>query len=225
MKKPQLNNKGFGLVGILVVIVVLAAVSGAGAYVYHKNHKTKAATATSNSTSSNTATKSTSNVDPYAGWKTYCDSTTQSCIKHPAEWAAVAGFPGAFENSTATGYVSLEAGTNKDRSQGSAYVVSVDKLTTTSGVLDIVGYIVNGKPGYSVYDAAYVSANGIKSGSTVDMTVGNYAFSGKIGTVSLVATPGANGYAAITTVDQAKNWFATADAKTSLLVLRSLSYN
>jgi predicted negative regulator of RcsB-dependent stress response len=51
MKK--LNNKGFGLVGVLVVIVILAAMGGAGAYVYHKHHKAKATT-TSSSTSSNT---------------------------------------------------------------------------------------------------------------------------------------------------------------------------
>lgn len=52
MKK--LNNKGFGILGILLVIIVLAAAGGVGAYVWHKNHKAKT---TANSTSSSSLTR------------------------------------------------------------------------------------------------------------------------------------------------------------------------
>jgi hypothetical protein len=154
----------------------------------------------------------------------YCDSTTASCIKYPSDWVGVAGFPGAFGNSTNTAYVSLEAGTNKDEAQGMAYIYSVDSLTTSATPLDIVGYIVNDKPGYAVYSASYVSTNNIKVGVTIQIVDGNYAFNAKVGTISLVATPGVNGYAAITGTEQAKAWFTTSEAQDDLLALKSFYY-
>jgi len=60
MKKLSLNNKGFGLVGVLLVILVLAAAGGTGAYVYHKNHKAKTSTTTSNSSSSSKTSNNSS---------------------------------------------------------------------------------------------------------------------------------------------------------------------
>lgn len=228
MKK--LNTKGFGLLGVLAVIVVLAAAGGVGAYVYHKNHKAKTTTSsTGNSTSTGTKTGSTSGTtqtsDPYAGWKTYCDGTASSCIKYPSTWIAVNGFPGAFENSTNTAYISLEAGTSKDRAQATAYIYSVEGLSTSGPSLDIVGYVVGNKPAFGVYNSAYVSTNDIKAGATAQLVDGNYAFNAKDrSTISLIATPGAAGYAAITTSDQARAWFTTQEAQDALLVMRSFYY-
>jgi hypothetical protein len=225
MRKKPLNSTGIGLVGVLLVVLVLAIVGGAGVYVYHHNHKAKSSTSNTPASNNNTGSTSTAKTDPYAGWKRYCDATTHSCIRYPATWSPVTGFPGAFENSAVTSYISLEAGTSKDQSIKSAYIVSVDKVTTTAGTLDIVGYAVGDKPQYSVYNASYVAENGIAPGATVNMVIGNYAFTAKVGTVSLVATPGTNGYAAVTTASQAKAWFNTSAAGACLKALQSFYYD
>ena len=227
MQKQQLNSKGFGLIAVVIIIAVLVVLGGAGAYVYHRDHKQKVPTSARTSTSTSngkTSTSTTSKTDPYAGWKTYCDATTSSCVRYPAAWISVDGFPGAFENSSNTAYISLAAGTNKDRAQDTAYIYSVDSLTTTGGPLDIVGYVVNNKPQYSVYNASYVATNDVKAGVTMQIVDGNYAFDAKSGTISLVATPGATGYTAITSTEQAKAWFTTPEAQADLLAMKSFYY-
>jgi hypothetical protein len=87
-----------------------------------------------------------------------------------------------------------------------------------------VGYVVNDKPQYAVYDTSYVSTNGMEAGKTVTIVDGNYAFDAKTGTASLDATPGANGYAQITSAEQAKAWFSSQSAVTGLQILKSFYY-
>lgn len=89
----QLNNKGFGLLGILIVIIVLAAVSGAGVYIYHKQHKTKTTAAvTSSKAPSTTKSGGTSAPpaspvqNPYAGWKSATLKYEQITYRYPANW-------------------------------------------------------------------------------------------------------------------------------------------
>jgi hypothetical protein len=88
MTKPQLNNKGFGLIGVLVIIVVLCAVGGAGVYVYHKNHKAKVvgSTSTAGKTSTSTKTSTPPAPNPYAGWKTCDDTADGVSFKYPSSW-------------------------------------------------------------------------------------------------------------------------------------------
>lgn len=85
MSKHFLNTKGFGLVGVLIVVVALAVVAGGGAYVYHKNHNTKTpANATTPHTS--TSGKTSTILDPYAGWKTFALAATKLALKYPQAW-------------------------------------------------------------------------------------------------------------------------------------------
>lgn len=91
----QLNNKGFGLLGILIVIVVLAAVGGTGVYVYHKQHKTRTTAAVTSSKAPSTTKSGGTSVppatpaqNPYAGWKTYTSSTEKLTFKYPTDWKA-----------------------------------------------------------------------------------------------------------------------------------------
>lgn len=69
MQKQQLNSKGFGLVGVLIVVAALIVAGGAGAYVYHRDHKAKMETDTgsvitdhSSTTSNSTNTGSTNST-------------------------------------------------------------------------------------------------------------------------------------------------------------------
>lgn len=89
--KP-LNNKGFGLLGILIVVIILAAVSGAGVYVYHQQHKqhdkrtSAVAASTSNKTTTSTKT-TTAAPSPYAGWKSYELPIDKLSFMYPSDWS------------------------------------------------------------------------------------------------------------------------------------------
>lgn len=89
----QLNNKGFGLLGILIVIVVLAAIGGTGVYIYHKQHKTRTTTAVTSSKAPSTTKSGGTSVplatpaqNPYAGWKTCNDTADGVSFKYPQSW-------------------------------------------------------------------------------------------------------------------------------------------
>lgn len=81
MNKPSHNNKGFGVIGILIVILVVAAVGGAGAYVWHRDHKK---TATTNTTSSNTTATSTSHSGSTSA---HSSTSTQQSYLTVKEWS------------------------------------------------------------------------------------------------------------------------------------------
>lgn len=107
MQKKKLNNKGFGLVGVLVVILVLVAAGGAGYYIWHKNHKAKVTTTssvTTDSTSKKLAQSTTTPqpVDPYAGWKTY--STGQVSFRYPSSWVVSEGPTNSPDSATKQEY-------------------------------------------------------------------------------------------------------------------------
>ena len=99
MKKQQLNSKGFGLIAVVIVIAVLVVLGGTAVYVYHRDHKAKADTSNTTSTSGHNSTQNKSQAssttssatpDPYAGWKTYCDSTYHYCFKYSSDWTLTA---------------------------------------------------------------------------------------------------------------------------------------
>lgn len=227
--RKQLDRKGFSIVEALIVLVVLAAIAASGWLAWQHDHDKKkssssAPTTSQQAKSSGSSNSSSQRADPYAGWKTYCDTTTAACIKYPSDWNAVPNFPGAFENTDDTGYVSLTPGTGKDEAQDVAYIQSIESITPGTMSLSIIGYIVNGEPGIGVYNSAYVSSGDLRSGATVRIVDGNQTFDAKGGPATLVATPGAKGYASITNTPQAKGWFETPEAQTCLKILRSLYY-
>ncbi len=226
--RTRLNNKGFGMMGVLLTVVVVVAVVGTGAYLYHKhsvdNKKVNSTTSstTNTTTSTNHQGLNTAGTDPYAGWKTYCVPTVKACVKYPSDW--VTSQYGGLQNSACTEYASLTGPTNKDTSSDIAYIVSIDDFSTSISSLKIVGMVVNNKPSYSVYNAPYLSQNNIQVGATQAIADVNYNFTGNTGNAGLVGTPCANGYSSITTLDQAKDWFNTAEGKTVLKVIQSFYY-
>lgn len=92
-RTKKLNNKGFGLLGLLIIVVVLVAVGGAGVYVYHKQHKSKTVTANA----SQQTRKSTANTNPNSStasmafqlpkdWEWYSNPQYGFKLAHPANW-------------------------------------------------------------------------------------------------------------------------------------------
>lgn len=223
--RKQLDQKGFSIVEVLIALVVLAAIAASGWLAWRHTHdKKKYVSSSTSAQQSKSPSKLSPPTDPYAGWKSYCDTATDACIRYPSDWNAVSGFPGSFENAGDTAYISLSPGSVKDRAQDSAFIQSVNELTVNAMPLSIVGYIVNNSPGYGLYDTSYVTSNSLKAGTTAQLVDGNYAFDAKSGTATLVATPGAKGYAAITNMAQAKSWFDTPEAKICFKILQSFYY-
>jgi hypothetical protein len=205
----------------LITIIVLGTVAG---FFIHFSAKHTANVGLTTKKVSTGQRQTTTAISPYTNWKLYCDSATSVCIKYPPNWQAESGFPGSFQDVTGTSVVSLIPAATADETPNTAYIYSVTDLILAQQKLAIVGYIVSNQPGYVVYDATYVSSKDLQPGLTKYIVDGNYAFSSKLGTVSLVATPGPTGYSSIATFDQAKTWFTTIAAQTELSILQSLSY-
>jgi len=157
-------------------------------------------------------------------WKTTCDTELKACYKYPSDWVA-AQYVG-IENTAETAYVRYQNPDNKDQAVDSAYIVSIDDLATPNQGLKVVGYVIENRPGYIVYDASIVAADNLTIGQTTELVTGNPTFSGKSGheSVTFVATPNTNGQTAITTQEQAKTWFSTPEAKECLKILQSFHY-
>jgi hypothetical protein len=156
----------------------------------------------------------------YAGWKSTCGAAMGACFKYPSDWTASPY--GGLQNPADTAYVDYQVADNKDQAGSTVYIAVVDDLTTPGQSLTIVGYVFNNVPSFAVYDSAAVTAAGAAAGQTARLVTGNPTFTGEGGARStFVATPGANGLAAITTTDQAKAWFTTDSAKTCLQILQS----
>lgn len=229
----KLSNDGFSAVEAAVVLFVVAALGLGGFFVWRHNHNKHetASQTTSKSTGSSSTQKQTSQqkqqtADPYAGWQTACDDAAKACYRYPSDWV-VSPYNG-YQNSADTAYVQLQGHNNKDQSVDEVYIASIDDFNTSGLDLKIVGIVAtdNHAPGYVVYDSSYVEQQGLAVGQTRQLIVGNATFhdKGSTETSSFGASPGANGYAAITNMDQAKAWFGTAEAKTCLKVLQSFYY-
>ena len=212
----NLSDKGFGVVEVLVAIVVIAVLGFGGWLVWH-NHQSKKIVDTTKSQASK-ATK-IAPVDPYAGWKTYCDTANaKGCFKYPNDW--VDSQYGGYENSTQTAYIDFSGYNNKDQASNSAYVAQVADVNDTSLNLKIIGSVYNNVPSYAIFNASDVTT--LKAGEDATIVTVNPEFQRNPGEdMSFMATPGFNGIKAITTLDQAKAWFSSPEAQASLKVLES----
>lgn len=221
MKAVRSKQTGFGIIEAVIIIAAVGIIGVAGWFVYQHDH-TKVTNTAASTTQQKTTTVTQINADPYAGWQSYCDTTVKTCIKYPSDW--VASPYGGLENPACTEYAALTGSTVKDRGSSTAYIASIDDLKTPMADLKILGTVVDNKPEYSVYNTSYISENNLHVGATQEIAYANYTFTGKTGDASVVGTPCANGYAAISTAEQAKAWFNTAEGKTVLKVVQSFSY-
>lgn len=230
------NQKGFSVVGILVVIVVIGLVGTVGWLVYDRQ---KSKTSETQNTQTSTQQKETSKqetkvADPYEGWKSYC-SDTGACFKYPADWNSVttgpAGpEPGNFKNPQQT----LKLVSGKSDSNGTLtdpaqwYTGKLESLSSANdkykvwgGYLAATGVYV---PQYAVVDATIVGNGGFMVGqtkSTTDDTYTTFTTSGGAQHYTLnVFALSNDGF----TKAKADAWFSSEDAKTALLIVQSLYF-
>jgi hypothetical protein len=227
MRKKSLNSRGFGLIGVLIAVIVLAAVGGVGVYVYHRDHKAKATTESSNTSSKSSSTTTPPPADPYAGWKMYTDSTNHYGFKYPSDWTLTVdtsqGVSASVRNPAGTVLVSYSNPFVKDSSTSSFYTVDIESVSSNPNLKVIGGaFTANNLPNYSVVNSSLLSTEPLTIGQTSSFeTAGRFTDKNSADDGLLTTYPVGKIF---TSTDQAKAWFSTGDAKTSLLILQSLAY-
>jgi len=244
------TQQGFSVLGILLLIIVVALIASSGIYVWHQHQNSKPTTRTTTAStigsksgsSSSTSTKTT--PDPYAGWKTYCDSTYHYCFRYPGDWtlsgttpASTPGSEGGISLLSPDGTVQITYGNAfvKDSNTVSFIPSLISKLSAANQDVTLVGGYTptsgdnglagNNIPVYEVVDSSFLS--------TYPLTVGhaggfpnNPAFSDQYSADvdyngSLISRPAVP----INTVAQSQTWLTSPAAKTSVQILESLTYN
>ncbi len=239
MKKSSLTQKGSSLVGVLVVIVVLAVLSGAGAYVYHRNHKQKVMASNNNHSTqatSNTSAKANGNsstntkTDPYAGWKTYSDTTYHYTFRYPSNWglSSNANLPGVRLLSPTKTVVVEYFIQPKGSNTGQITPTSISKAASNQQEFTVVGgYSYNSTTGqygpfYQVVDSSLLASYPLTIGKT--STFLSTPYFTLQGSSSVVGGMSAAPVNRISSLSAATDWLSSQDAKTSLLILESVAY-
>lgn len=214
------NQKGFVPALLLAAIAVLVT-GGIGWSIYagKKAQATSQAQAVSQASAAMTPTPP--KVDPYAGWKTYCDDVAKACFKYPANWSIRTMNHKGTEGMVMILNQSGEMAGSYDESRpvgGSFpldYIASLDDLSTPNANYKVVGEVYpSPKSFYPAYDVLDKSV-------TTRLAVGQQDASlagdqkGRWGHLTMLP------YVYHLTADQAKAWFKTDDAKTSLLIAKS----
>ena len=229
----KLNAKGFGTLAVLALVIVVAALGGGGYYVWHKNHdkkKTTASTTSSSSSSQSNNTTNTQTTDPYAGWKTYTDSQNHYSFKYPSDWTLSAGgsqgiISATILNPSKTAEVDYASPYVHDSGLVNFNPASVNDLTVGGMSMKIVGGVYTtsaSEADYGVVDSSFLQ--------TYPLTIGqDTQFPNALRFTSMNQGTSTTAFRARTTTTlssaDAKSWFNTSDAKTSLLILKSLTYN
>lgn len=236
------KQSGFGVVGLLLTIVVLALVAGGGIYIYHKDHKTKVAvttstTKTSTSSTAKNASGTTTATNPYAGWKTYCDTVNGYCFKYPASWRldneSQAGITNLVVDSpSGGGEITYQNTYSADALIWSSFHATTDTtLSAGNGNLSVVGGYTLATEAYMpllyVVDTSCLQANPVTIGQTGTLSCDRFTdasdkdYQGLFSLEDPQASADGNGSF---TASQSAAWLNTQDATTGLLILKSLYY-
>ena len=81
------NEKGFGVLGLLLIILTILLIGVAGWYVWNKQQKDDATSKTTSSASGKKAAESgAAEKDPTAGWIAYSNAPGDFSFRHPSTW-------------------------------------------------------------------------------------------------------------------------------------------
>ena len=228
-KQQSEKTAGFGIIGVALIVVAVAFI-GLLVWRFYDASKSQTPSSTASQTSSSSSTQAkTQTPDPYAqGWKSYCDDVKKACFKYPADWTA--DLP-----SQSTGTVGLRSPTGsvvgtytnndtRDSAPAPFYTAALEDLSTPNASLKVVGgfdpSMATASPRYKVVDTSFTT--GLTIGQQASMTnTARLTFKDGNMTGHLEIFPtSANGM----TVDQAKAWFTSGDAKMAELIVKSFYF-
>lgn len=230
------NQKGFSVIEGLLILVIVGLIGGIGWYVWQSNKSTGKNQSASNSSNSSGAQQKKEapaqqeQADPYAGWKTYCDSMTNGCFRYPSDWDDVRplndpAVKAAGQNKTTTVNLEYKEPANES-GLGSFVTKGVNTLAVNNSTLKVVGgyYTASNIPGYNVVDASLVQRFNLAEGKTSDVgTVGLYFTKSSVKAELLVHLNNKTGNPTIST-SQANDWFNSSDGKIALLIVQSFYF-
>ena len=244
MKK--LNKSGFSVVELFLILLVIILLCVVGWMVYKDHHKTL----TSSGVSTNkTTTKSTSAINPYKGWLSYCSSGGGLCFKYQNSWTL---------SSSGNSIVPQESVINSSKSVFISYysagvisgtgspatvnVISVNPTQTKDfevvGLIQTISSSTNSLSNY--YDYLFISSSAATEGAsnnpyTTNSTYtnsyepGQYLFTNKnlpkYSQAIEVSDSNSTLNASFNSLQAAENWFKGADVVTATQILESLNYN
>jgi hypothetical protein len=219
MQRRNFNENGFGVVGVLLALVVLAGAVGAGVYVYHKDHKSAATTTVSTQGTSGT-TVATTKLDPYAGWKSYCDTGSHYCFKYPANWTlSTSADQATVLNASASTEVDYADPYVHDGGALDFVPVSVNNLSVTGLQAKILGgvYTPANEPDYGVVDASQLAAYPVTVGQPMSFPSPLH-FTDMNANGSPIAAFRARATTSMASESDAQAWFSSSDGQTSLKI-------
>lgn len=219
MKKQQ----GFGTISILIIIAAIALVGFIGLRVYDAS-QSKSNGQVDKPSNQNGSTTGSQPADPYAGWKTYCDTTEKACFKYPADWTIDPSNQNGivsvtFKNPTASVFGSYVNYDTRDGRESPYFTTDMQELSVANANYKVVGGFNSSTPSvapeYRVVDSKFTV--GLKIGQQATLVnTARFTFN-NMNTGHLQLLPKTSGM----TQDQAKAWFASDDAKTALLIAKS----
>jgi len=232
LKQGGADNRRKALtITTITILAVLAIASVAySVYAWQQNRQLSADVSTKN-TQIATLQKQRSmtpppKVDPYAGWKSYCDLVEKACFKYPADWTINVNAPNQYNMISASlenpAHSLVGNYMNSDTRDGflNPYHVAVlEDLATPSANLKVLGGFVattaTVSPEYKVVDTKFTTGLVAGQQATAEDTARLTYRDAHTGSLEL-RPMGAN-----VAQDQAKAWFTTDDAKTVELIVKS----
>lgn len=224
MKISQ-NQKGFGVVEVIVIIVVLALIVVGGWYVWQAQNRPTGQQPSANTPS---ATNNNTAVDPYEGWKLYCDEVRKACFKYPADWTLdTQDVDGAVSVSVLNPAKTIVATYNSEDTRDGAtmpYYVADIEATADNDYKVLGGFVAPATsaiftPEYKVVDASFVVGAAEGQEAMITNTARFTRPDGRNGSFRVYPAS-----ASEKSRDDAKTWFQSDDAKAGLLVADSFYF-
>ena len=228
------NQSGFSAVEALLILIVVGILGFTGWYVLKAKSNTDKSLNSNHSTTPVIAKKSMTKAttpqttDPYAGWKSYCDTATSGCFKYPSNWndlirgTDVTALGG---NKGETVTLEYNEPTDANGGLGTFSTKSVNPVTISGSSYEVVGgyYTVSNVPGYYLVDTSLVQQLGLKAGATSNITNNDlyFTFASKKVTFVVHYNTAASGGAATIATSTANAWFTSTDGQTALSTVRS----
>ena len=238
-KRPR-SRRWLWASGSLLALIILAylaidsgLVSGASHLPFHVFKQDAVATAPV--IPSTPAPAKTAVTDPYAGWKTYCDSVNKECLKYPSDWTFSDNsinqggrqitditLTPAKEDATVeyTNTYIKDGGTDKFV----PYILT-DLKPVNSNLKIVGGYFVTtpNNPFITLVDSSLLKSSPLTLNQPSDFTVAprysNQNAADKYGSGNFQVSG-----LKITTAAQSQAWFNSTDAKQAVLILQSFYY-
>lgn len=220
------NQKGFSAVEGLLILVIVVLMGFVGWYLWSRD--------------SGTGSKTT--ADPYASWKTYCDSSANVCVRYPSDWkphdtSPIGPIAGSFLSPKGT--LELDTGTiDKSANDGSNnpltdpaqfYTASLKSLNTPQKTLKVWGGYNLGNPfnvpAYRLVDTSFTGQGGLEIGAIKSTTDPHYPsftlpLNGKSYTLLVYDRNQGEGISQA----QAKQWLSSVDGQLALQIVQSVYF-